>query len=166
MERFTALGPLPDLPLPAIRQEYRVRRLSGEKPDRDEFARRFRQLPELPLELDRIDGELDAVSTRPLLRDPTFPDGATAVRCAYCQHPIDLSFLQSDAGDIQCPSCDGQFYLADVCHASLRARRISHFELIEPLGQGSFGTVWRARDTRLHRDVAVKIPRVQQLDPR
>jgi ABC-type transport system substrate-binding protein len=42
----------------------------------------------------------------------------------------------------------------------LRGRRLGGFELLDPLGQGSFGSVWRARQIRLDRDVAVKV-----LDP-
>jgi WD40 repeat protein len=42
---------------------------------------------------------------------------------------------------------------------------ISHFELLERLGTGSFGTVWKALDTTLDRIVAVKIPRKDQLTP-
>ncbi|MEM9513762.1 MAG: ABC transporter substrate-binding protein [Actinomycetota bacterium] len=42
----------------------------------------------------------------------------------------------------------------------LSGRRLGGFELIEPLGEGSFAAVWRARQVRLDRDVAVKV-----LDP-
>jgi serine/threonine protein kinase len=38
-------------------------------------------------------------------------------------------------------------------------RRIGKFELIEQLGAGSYGYVFRARDTELGRTVAIKIPR-------
>ncbi|NLU67612.1 serine/threonine-protein kinase [Streptomyces sp. HNM0574] len=37
------------------------------------------------------------------------------------------------------------------------------FELLEQLGRGGMGTVWRARDTALHRDVALK--EVRPTDP-
>jgi tRNA A-37 threonylcarbamoyl transferase component Bud32 len=39
------------------------------------------------------------------------------------------------------------------------ARRLGKFELVEELGIGSFGTVFRARDTELGRTVAIKVPR-------
>jgi len=41
--------------------------------------------------------------------------------------------------------------------------RIDRFELLEELGAGAKGVVWRARDTRLGRDVAVKLPRSGEL---
>ncbi|MFO0907852.1 MAG: protein kinase [Isosphaeraceae bacterium] len=37
-------------------------------------------------------------------------------------------------------------------------RSLGRFELIEPVGTGAFGTVYKARDPRLDRTVAIKIP--------
>ena len=34
---------------------------------------------------------------------------------------------------------------------------ISHYEILGPLGVGAMGEVWRARDTRLDREVAIKV---------
>lgn len=38
-----------------------------------------------------------------------------------------------------------------------RPTRIGHFRLIKKLGCGSFGTVWKAEDQRLNREVALKV---------
>jgi len=44
--------------------------------------------------------------------------------------------------------------------------RIGHFELLGRIGKGGMGEVWRARDTRLRRDVAVKtLPDSMAADP-
>ncbi|HEX4785530.1 MAG TPA: protein kinase [Candidatus Sulfotelmatobacter sp.] len=44
--------------------------------------------------------------------------------------------------------------------------RLSQYEIVSPLGAGSMGEVYRARDTRLERDVAIKIlPELVSSDP-
>lgn len=44
--------------------------------------------------------------------------------------------------------------------------RLSQYEILAPLGAGSMGEVYRARDTRLERDVAIKIlPQLVSADP-
>lgn len=43
-------------------------------------------------------------------------------------------------------------------------KTIGRFELLEPLGAGAFGKVWKARDTTLDRIVAIKASRTAHLD--
>ena len=51
--------------------------------------------------------------------------------------------------------------------ASLSGRVVGHFEMLERLGAGGFGEVYRARDTKLDRTVAVKVlPKSVAVDPR
>src|SRR5206468_8967457 len=45
-------------------------------------------------------------------------------------------------------------------------RRLGPYEIVAPIGAGGMGEVYRARDTRLHREVALKIlPRALVADP-
>lgn len=44
--------------------------------------------------------------------------------------------------------------------------KLAHYEIVSPIGRGGMGEVYRARDTKLKRDVAVKIiPEDVAFDP-
>lgn len=89
------------------------------------------------------------------------------VRCPHCHNPLEL-VDDAELRDIVCTSCGSKFSLVgDDLTKSYhpKNRMIAHFELIEQIGLGAFGSVWKAKDTQLDRLVAVKIPRLGQLDP-
>jgi len=89
------------------------------------------------------------------------------VRCPFCQSPIELSD-ESSLSDIPCPVCGSSFSLIgeeETAAYEAGTKTIGHFELVEQIGFGSFGTVWKAKDTELDRTVAVKVPRKGQLEP-
>jgi WD40 repeat protein/tRNA A-37 threonylcarbamoyl transferase component Bud32 len=88
------------------------------------------------------------------------------IRCPHCHNPVEV-LEDSSLRDLTCPSCGSGFNLVaaetDSFHPG-KPRTIGHFELIDRLGTGAFGAVWKARDTKLDRTVAIKIPRKGQLD--
>jgi serine/threonine protein kinase len=67
--------------------------------------------------------------------------------CPACGTPIDSSGYEP-LGRVSCRSC-GQKMLV--------YRKLDHFELVETLGAGGMGTVYKARDTHLERYVALKV---------
>ncbi len=87
------------------------------------------------------------------------------VRCPHCHNPIEL-VSEARLDDIACPSCGSAFNLVGTeTTESYRpgTQMLGHFEVIQQLGIGHFGSVWKARDTELDRVVAVKIPRQERL---
>ncbi|MBI2826222.1 MAG: protein kinase [Planctomycetia bacterium] len=83
------------------------------------------------------------------------------IHCPHCHKPVEM-VEGLDFVDVTCPSCGSSFNLlaegSTVSQGAGYVEQIAHFELLESVGVGAFGTVWKARDTTLDRIVAVKIP--------
>jgi tetratricopeptide (TPR) repeat protein/tRNA A-37 threonylcarbamoyl transferase component Bud32 len=79
------------------------------------------------------------------------------LRCPHCHHPIQLADNQSE--DVLCPGCGSGFRVPDARPTnSFAPMTLGKFELLERVGLGAFGAVWRARDSVLGRVVALKVP--------
>jgi tRNA A-37 threonylcarbamoyl transferase component Bud32 len=87
------------------------------------------------------------------------------IRCPHCRNPIEV--VEHDSlSDVTCPSCGSNFSLigeATTQPREAKVQRVAHFDLLDQVGLGAFGAVWKARDTVLQRTVALKIPRRGQV---
>ena len=136
--------------------------------------------PELRAEVERLLADDERASRDGFLTDPSPPGRGDQGRrpallglrgldihilCPHCRNPIELVGLTVD--DVVCPACGSTFRLERESTASwgLRGddRRLGRFELIEAVGVGAFGTVYKARDPQLDRIVAIKVPRAGNL---
>jgi serine/threonine protein kinase/tetratricopeptide (TPR) repeat protein len=79
-------------------------------------------------------------------------------RCPHCHNPIQLADDHFD--EVLCPACGSSFRVREAKETASATpmRPLGKFQLLERIGVGGFGAVWRARDTTLDRIVALKIP--------
>jgi serine/threonine protein kinase len=89
------------------------------------------------------------------------------VRCPHCHNPIEI-VDEASLVALMCPSCGSSFSLVaateTISHRTKPGKTLGHFQLLEQIGIGAFGSVWKARDTELDRTVAIKIPRAGQVE--
>ena len=103
----------------------------------------------------RLDERLQTLGSQPS------SDRQLQVRCPSCHHPTAVA-VDTVLSDLTCESCGSRFEIVDTSLTTIDATThmtMGRFELLEHLGMGAFGNVWKARDKELDRTVAVKVPR-------
>jgi hypothetical protein len=167
-EQYLALAPALQANLEHTIQliygEFLLREELGETVTLEEYAARFPAYAErlkLQVELHRA------------LASTTDPEAAVTavghaqspacIRCPHCHNPIHLVDERPD--EILCPACGSSFRVREARQTATMdsTRPLGKFELLERVGVGAFGAVWRARDTELDRIVALKIPHASLL---
>jgi WD40 repeat protein/tRNA A-37 threonylcarbamoyl transferase component Bud32 len=141
------------------------RRQHGETPKPSDYQQRFPALDadslaahfaDCPGAADKdatpsagLQGQTPASDSTPLSR---------RFRCPHCHNPIQMADDHSD--EVLCPGCGSSFRIREAKEtiSATPMRPLGKFQLLERIGTGGFGAVWRARDTTLDCIVALKIP--------
>ena len=99
----------------------------------------------------------DALALPPQRRPQFLNDSCTGNDAL--KHDVQSLLDESDADDfLETPALDpGATRLQPLTHASLVGRRLSEYEVTARIGAGGMGEVYRARDVKLGREVAIKV---------
>src|SRR5207244_12733580 len=108
---------------------------------------------------DKLHEPAEGVRPENCMPNPPAPAPLLRLHCPHCQNPLDLAEDQTHE-EVLCPACGSSFRLRDTRQTTTAEllRPLGKFQLLERVGLGAFGIVWRARDMELDRIVALKLP--------
>ncbi len=165
---FLSLADDAAVPRELVVVEYRLQKQLDPACKAEQFLAAHPHSAELRAALEEIDAEVTQHS--PQESDVMLASSRQRrfeIRCPQCHNPVSL-LVDQDLASVVCELCGCDFNLlggGKDTKAADTLQSIGHFELIERIGVGGFGSVWKARDRQLDRTVAVKIPRRGDLSP-
>ncbi len=119
-----------------------------------------KDLPEVRRAVDELLAADRMDALRRQWAEPHVADATVRLHCPHCHHPIQLVVEPLD--QVTCPSCGSTLRVDAEGTPTWNQDKLpllGKFELLQRLGSGAFGAVYKAYDSQLKRTVAVKIPR-------
>lgn len=162
-ERHNALPGEIEARLRVVVEEFLAALQAGERPERAEFVAQHTNLaPWLDERLKLVELVFQAAQEGDAAGNGRLPaDQARRLKCPHCGNQV--QWVEPRPKEVTCVNCGSSFHVepgttATYC-SSRSAGDFGRFQVIELLGRGAFGEVYKARDSELDRFVALKVPR-------